>query len=217
MDTFQNMLLGFAAVALFVSAFFINNTFSIVVGQRTRQLALLRSLGASRRQITRSVVVEALFVGVLASVVGIGFGLVIAIGLQATSRPPGSASPTRASCSPAGRSSRRSSSGSGSPSSRRSPPPGGPRRCRRCEGMREGFVPIRAPAAAGSCRGGPHRRSARASSSSGCSSSDATMTTVLLLGARGHRRRSSASPSSARSSRCRWPAPWAGPSRRCSA
>ncbi len=80
---FQNILLGFAAIALFVSAFFINNTFSIVVGQRTHQLALLRSLGASRSQITTSVVIEALVVGALASVLGIGFGLVIAIGLQA--------------------------------------------------------------------------------------------------------------------------------------
>src|SRR3546814_14853437 len=87
MDAFQNILLGFAAVALFVSAFFINNTFSIVVGQRTRQLALLRSLGASRAQITRSLVVEALVVGLLASAVGIAFGLLIATVLQALFRP----------------------------------------------------------------------------------------------------------------------------------
>ncbi len=83
MDAFQNVLLGFAGIALFVSAFFINNTFSIVVGQRTRQLALLRSLGASPSQITRSVVGEALVVGVVASFVGLAFGAVIAIGLQA--------------------------------------------------------------------------------------------------------------------------------------
>ena len=83
MDAFRNILLGFAAVALFVSAFFINNTFSIVVGQRTRQLALLRAVGASAGQITRSVVGEALVVGALASAVGIAFGLVIALVLQA--------------------------------------------------------------------------------------------------------------------------------------
>jgi putative ABC transport system permease protein len=83
MNAFRNILLGFAAIALFVSAFFINNVFSIVVGQRTRQLALLRAVGASPRQITRSVVGEALVVGALASIVGIGFGLIIAIGLQA--------------------------------------------------------------------------------------------------------------------------------------
>jgi putative ABC transport system permease protein len=83
MDAFRNILLGFAAIALFVSAFFINNTFSIVVGQRTRQLALLRAVGASPGQITRSVVGEALIVGILASAVGVGFGLLIAIALQA--------------------------------------------------------------------------------------------------------------------------------------
>lgn len=83
LDAFQNILLGFAAVALFVAAFFINNTFSIVVGQRTRQLALLRALGASGRQITTSVLAEALLVGLLASGIGIGFGLLIAIVLQA--------------------------------------------------------------------------------------------------------------------------------------
>jgi putative ABC transport system permease protein len=83
MDIFQNVLLGFAAIAIFVSAFFINNTFSIVVGQRTRQLALLRSLGASRSQLTRSVVTEALVVGVLASIVGVAFGLGIAVVIQA--------------------------------------------------------------------------------------------------------------------------------------
>jgi putative ABC transport system permease protein len=83
MDAFQNILLGFAAIALFVSAFFINNTFSIVVSQRARQLALLRSVGASQAQVTTSVVVEGLIVGVLASALGIGFGLLIALGLQA--------------------------------------------------------------------------------------------------------------------------------------
>lgn len=81
-DIFRNGLLGFAAVALFVSAFYINNTFSITVGQRTRELSLLRSLGASRRQITGGVAGEALLVGVLASLVGVGFGLLIASVLQ---------------------------------------------------------------------------------------------------------------------------------------
>lgn len=83
LDPFQNILLGFAAIALFVSAFFINNTFSIVVGQRTRQLALLRSLGASPAQVTRSVVAEAAAVGALACVLGVAFGLAIALALQA--------------------------------------------------------------------------------------------------------------------------------------
>jgi putative ABC transport system permease protein len=82
LGAFQNILLGFAAVALFVSAFFINNTFSIVVGQRTRELALLRSIGAVPNQVTRSIVGEGLVVGVLASVLGIGFGLGIAMVLK---------------------------------------------------------------------------------------------------------------------------------------
>ena len=96
MDAFRNVLLGFAAVALFVSAFFINNTFSIVVGQRTRELALLRALGASRTQITRSVVGEALVVGLVASIIGIGFGLLIAMLLQAIFEAAGFGLPAQA-------------------------------------------------------------------------------------------------------------------------
>lgn len=83
MDLFRNVLLGFAAVALFVGAFTINNTFSIVVGQRTRELALMRAIGASPAQVTRSVVVEALAIGVVASGIGLGVGLLIAMGLEA--------------------------------------------------------------------------------------------------------------------------------------
>lgn len=76
-------LLVFAAVALVVGTFLILNTFSIVVAQRTRELALLRALGASRRQITRSVLTEALIVGVLGSTVGLGLGFALAVGLKA--------------------------------------------------------------------------------------------------------------------------------------
>src|SRR5262249_10572940 len=76
-------LLVFAGVSLFVGAFVIYNTFSILVAQRTRELALLRALGASTRQVRTAVLGEALAVGLVASVVGIGFGLVIALGLQA--------------------------------------------------------------------------------------------------------------------------------------
>jgi putative ABC transport system permease protein len=82
-DGFQNVLLGFAAVSLFVAAFYINNTFAIILGQRTREMALLRALGASPAQVTRSVVGEAVVVGVLASLIGVGFGLLIASGLRA--------------------------------------------------------------------------------------------------------------------------------------
>ena len=73
----------FAVVALLVGAFLINNTFSILVAQRTRELAVLRSLGASARQVRRSVVVEALAVAVVASAVGLGAGLGVARGLKA--------------------------------------------------------------------------------------------------------------------------------------
>jgi putative ABC transport system permease protein len=96
MGIFQNVLLGFAGIALFVSAFFINNTFAIVVGQRTRQLALLRSLGATPAQITRSVLAEALAVGLFASAAGIGFGLGIAVALQRLLRAAGFGLPDQA-------------------------------------------------------------------------------------------------------------------------
>jgi putative ABC transport system permease protein len=76
-------LLVFAFIALFVGAFTIFNTFSIIVGQRTRELALLRVVGASRRQLFRSVLGEAAIVGVLASLVGLGLGVLAAVGLEA--------------------------------------------------------------------------------------------------------------------------------------
>ena len=75
---FNTFLLVFAAVALFVGAFLIFNTFTILVAQRSRELALLRALGASRGQVTRSVVAESVVVGLLASVLGFGAGLGVA-------------------------------------------------------------------------------------------------------------------------------------------
>ena len=84
LDVFQNILLGFAAVAVFVAAFYINNTFSIVLlGQRTRELALLRAIGATPGQVTRSVVLEAAIIGATGLVFGVAFGLVIAHVLRA--------------------------------------------------------------------------------------------------------------------------------------
>ncbi|MEO8476604.1 MAG: FtsX-like permease family protein [Actinomycetota bacterium] len=79
---FRIALLVFACIALFVGAFIIFNTFSIIVAQRTRELALLRALGASRVQVMASVVVEALLVGLFAAVVGIVAGIGIAMGLK---------------------------------------------------------------------------------------------------------------------------------------
>jgi putative ABC transport system permease protein len=76
-------LLGFGGIALFVGAFVIFNTLSITVAQRTRELATLRTLGATRPQVLRTVVLEAVFVGVLASLVGVGAGVGLAQGLTA--------------------------------------------------------------------------------------------------------------------------------------
>ncbi len=76
-------LLIFGFIALFVGAFTIFNTFSIIVGQRTRELALLRVLGASRGQVLGSVLLESALVGLLASALGIGLGVLVALGLPA--------------------------------------------------------------------------------------------------------------------------------------
>ena len=65
----------FAFVAVFVGAFIINNTFSITVAQRTREMAMLRAIGASGRQVQRSVLIEAATVGVLASAAGLAAGI----------------------------------------------------------------------------------------------------------------------------------------------
>jgi putative ABC transport system permease protein len=78
----QDFLLAFAGVALFVGGFVIANTLSITIAQRTRELATLRTLGATRRQVLRSVMVEAFLIGLLASVVGLFLGLGLAKGLN---------------------------------------------------------------------------------------------------------------------------------------
>ena len=75
-------LLSFAGIALFVGAFVIFNTLSITVAQRTREFATLRTLGASRRQVLRSVILEALVIGLGASIIGLFSGLGLAVGLN---------------------------------------------------------------------------------------------------------------------------------------
>jgi putative ABC transport system permease protein len=77
-NAIRYFLLGFGAIALFVGAFVIFNTLSITVAQRTREFATLRTLGASRKQVMRSVVLEGLVIGLLASVVGLFAGLGLA-------------------------------------------------------------------------------------------------------------------------------------------
>src|SRR6266540_4570879 len=75
-------LLGFGGIALFVGAFVIFNTLSITVAQRTREFATLRMLGGSRRQVLRSVLLEGLVIGAVASVIGLFLGLALAKGLS---------------------------------------------------------------------------------------------------------------------------------------
>ena len=75
-------LLAFAGIALFVGSFVIANTLSITIAQRTREFATLRTLGATRRQVLKSVIVEALVVGILGSVTGLFLGLALAKGLK---------------------------------------------------------------------------------------------------------------------------------------
>jgi len=77
----QKFLLGFGGVALFVGSFVIANSLSITIAQRTREFATLRTLGASRGQVLRSVMLEALVMGTLASLVGLFAGLALAKGL----------------------------------------------------------------------------------------------------------------------------------------
>jgi putative ABC transport system permease protein len=72
---FNYVLIGFAFVALFVAVFLILNTFSILVAQRTRELALMRAVGAGRRQVIGSVLLEAVVIGLIAAVLGLGAGI----------------------------------------------------------------------------------------------------------------------------------------------
>jgi putative ABC transport system permease protein len=82
-DAIRYILLAFAGIALFVGGFVIANTLAITVAQRMRELATLRTLGASRRQVLGSVVLEAGVVGLVGSIVGLFLGLAIAVGLKA--------------------------------------------------------------------------------------------------------------------------------------
>ncbi|MBV2152278.1 ABC transporter permease [Kitasatospora sp. SUK 42] len=78
----RTMLLVFAFIALFVGVFIIANTFTMLVAQRTKELALMRAIGASRKQVTRSVLVEALLIGAVSAVAGLLAGVGIGAGMQ---------------------------------------------------------------------------------------------------------------------------------------
>ena len=79
---FNTALLVFAAVAILVGAFIIQNTFRIIVAQRLRELALLRAIGATSRQVIRMVTTEAALVGLVASALGVGTGILLAYGMR---------------------------------------------------------------------------------------------------------------------------------------
>ncbi|WP_320781016.1 ABC transporter permease [Streptomyces sp. CRN 30] len=82
MDALKQTLLVAAGISLFVGTFLIANTFTMLVAQRTKELALMRAVGASRRQVTRSVLFEAFVVGMIAAVTGLAVGIGIGAGLR---------------------------------------------------------------------------------------------------------------------------------------
>ncbi|MBT3153254.1 ABC transporter permease [Streptomyces sp. CHD11] len=82
MSGIKQAMLGFAGIALFVGTFIIANTFTMLVAQRTKELALMRAVGASRRQVTRSVLIEAFVVGTVAGAAGLVAGVGIGVGLR---------------------------------------------------------------------------------------------------------------------------------------
>lgn len=82
MGVIKYAMLGFAGIAFLVGVFLIINTFSMLVAQRTREIGLMRAIGSSRRQVNRSVLIEALLLGVVGSVLGVGAGVGLAVGLM---------------------------------------------------------------------------------------------------------------------------------------
>ena len=89
LDVISTFLLVFAIIAVIVGGFIIVNTFTILVAQRSRELALLRALGAGRRQVTSSVLLEAVVMSALAATAGIALGWLLARGLAALFRAVG--------------------------------------------------------------------------------------------------------------------------------
>ena len=149
----------FAAVALLVGSFLIFNTFCVTVAQRTKEFALLRTLGASRGQVLRSVLAETFVIGLLASLIGIACGLALAPGLAALLSSFGIDLGTTARCWSRGPSSSASWSGSWRPSSRASCPARRATRIEPVAAMRDSVTPGAGRAAQAADRG---RRRGRA-------------------------------------------------------
>ncbi|MFD6492864.1 ABC transporter permease [Streptomyces sp. NPDC059944] len=82
MNVIKYAMLGFAGIAFLVGIFLIINTFSMLVAQRTREIGLMRAIGSSRKQVNRSVLVEALLLGFIGSVLGVAAGVGLAVGLM---------------------------------------------------------------------------------------------------------------------------------------
>ncbi|NXY96658.1 ABC transporter permease [Streptomyces sp. BR123] len=82
LDIMKYVMLGFAGIAFLVGVFLIFNTFSMLVAQRTREIGLMRAIGAGRDQVNRSVLIEALLLGVVGSLLGVGAGVGLAVGLM---------------------------------------------------------------------------------------------------------------------------------------
>ncbi|MGW3556330.1 ABC transporter permease [Streptomyces sp. NPDC000963] len=82
LDVMKYAMLGFAGIAFLVGIFLIVNTFSMLVAQRTREIGLMRAIGSSRRQVNRSVLIEALLLGLVGSAAGVAAGVGLAVGLM---------------------------------------------------------------------------------------------------------------------------------------
>ncbi|MGC5343751.1 ABC transporter permease [Streptomyces sp. DT171] len=82
LDVMKYAMLGFAGIAFLVGIFLIVNTFSMLVAQRTREIGLMRAIGSSRKQVNRSVLLEALLLGIVGSILGVAAGVGLAVGLM---------------------------------------------------------------------------------------------------------------------------------------
>ncbi|GFE21989.1 ABC transporter permease [Streptomyces nigrescens] len=92
-EALSQTLLTFAGIALFVGVFIIANTFTMLISQRSREIALMRAIGASRRQVVRSVLAEAALLGLISSAVGFALGTGLAVGLRAVLEANGAGFP----------------------------------------------------------------------------------------------------------------------------